>query len=247
MFRFAAGLCLLVSWLGGRPGPVSAQDWPAWRGPEGNNHAPDDVSIPLRWDLDSGRNVVWKTEIPGRGHSTPIVVGDSLFLTTSDSVAKTQSLLKVDRDSGRLVDQWVLHQGTLPARIHVNNSHASPTPVFAEDHLYRAGVCHSTDVIRQTVIAHVENRPQQSVQPKDVAYHDGFTPVKQGQIPVWHGGQGRAPSRAFREGLQNNPGGRERALAKMRPIWQHALEVLREGRIEAETFLWLKPEFRPAV
>lgn len=106
------------------------EDWSTWRGPIGDNHAPEGVNVPLRWNLQTGENIAWKTPVPGRGHSTPVMVGDAIFLTTADKSAQTQSLVKFDRKSGRLIDQWVLHRGTLPARIHGNNSHASPTPVF---------------------------------------------------------------------------------------------------------------------
>lgn len=109
---------------------TNAEDWPAWRGPEGNNHAPAETDAPIRWDLESGNNIIWKTPVPGRGHSTPIVVGDSIFLTTSELESQTQSLLKFNRSNGRLMDRWVLHRGTFPDRIHPNNSHASPTPAF---------------------------------------------------------------------------------------------------------------------
>ena len=45
-----------------------AEDWPGWRSPEGNNHASADTDVPLRWDIESGTNIVWKTAVPGRGH-----------------------------------------------------------------------------------------------------------------------------------------------------------------------------------
>lgn len=123
--------------LGISPHPdLLADNWPSWRGPEGNNHAAEETRAPLRWDLETGQNIVWKTPLPGRGHSSPIVIEDAIFLTTAEQSVGTQSLLKLDRESGRLIDQWVLHQGTLPRRIHGNNSHASPTPVYDGENLF---------------------------------------------------------------------------------------------------------------
>ena len=139
----------LGSWLPGAS-HLAADDWPCWRGPQGNNHAAAGTDAPRRWDLDSGLNIVWKTPVPGRGHSTPIVVGDSIFLTTSDLEAETQSLLKFNRSNGRLIDDWVLHRGTLPARIHYNNSHASPTPAYDGENLFV--VFHSDDAIWLTAM-----------------------------------------------------------------------------------------------
>ncbi len=129
---------------------VFADDWPCWRGSAGDNHAAADTDAPLRWDLDSGHNIVWKTPLPGRGHSTPIVIDETIFLTTSDPEQQTQSLLKFNRTSGRLIDQWVLHRGTLPQRIHPNNSHASPTPAYDGEKLFV--VFHTDDAIWLTAM-----------------------------------------------------------------------------------------------
>ena len=115
-----------------------AENWPCWRGPNGDNHASENTEAPLRWDLESGINLVWKTPVPGRGHSSPVVIEDSIFLTTSESEDETQSLLKFDREGGRLVDKWVIHRNMLPKRIHPNNSFASPTPSFDGESLFVA-------------------------------------------------------------------------------------------------------------
>ena len=63
---------------------ASADNWPCWRGPEGNNHASEETHAPIRWDLESGQNIVWKTALPGRGHSSPVVIEDAIFLTTAE-------------------------------------------------------------------------------------------------------------------------------------------------------------------
>jgi len=125
-------------------------EWRSWRGPNGDNHASQRTDAPLRWDLKTGHNIAWRTAIPGRGHSTPIFVGEWIFLTTADADKQTQSVLKIEKESGKLLDQWVIHRGTLPARIHPNNSHASPTPVSDGTNLY---VCfHTGDAIWASAI-----------------------------------------------------------------------------------------------
>lgn len=126
-------MLLLSLAVGGERG--SADNWPCWRGPDGNNHAAEETDAPIRWDLETGQNIVWKTKLPGRGHSSPVVIDEAIFLTTSEQGDQTQSLLKLDRESGRLMDQWVLHRGTFPRRIHPNNSHASPTPSYNGENL----------------------------------------------------------------------------------------------------------------
>ena len=104
--------------------------WPQWRGPDSNNHAGSTVSLPRSWNFQTGEGIVWKTKIPGRGHSTPIFTPEGIFLTTSDAEAGTQSVVRLDRETGRLLDEFVIHSGTLPNRIHPNNSHASPSMAY---------------------------------------------------------------------------------------------------------------------
>ena len=60
----------------------AAENWGQWRGPPGTGVAPHG-DPPLRWNEADGTNIHWKTEIPGRGHSTPVVGGDRVFLTTA--------------------------------------------------------------------------------------------------------------------------------------------------------------------
>ncbi|MCI0487383.1 MAG: PQQ-like beta-propeller repeat protein [Blastocatellia bacterium] len=58
---------------------TAADAWPEWRGPESNGMARGDA--PTEWS--DTKNIKWKTEIPGRGHSTPVIWGDRIFLTTA--------------------------------------------------------------------------------------------------------------------------------------------------------------------
>lgn len=61
------GFLMLNSGLG-----IQAADWPAWRGPKGNGIS-DETEAPLKWS--ASENIAWRTEIPGRGRSSPIVSG----------------------------------------------------------------------------------------------------------------------------------------------------------------------------
>ena len=67
------------------PGTAPAGDWPQWRGPTATGEAAPDANPPVKWAEDS--NVRWKAAIPGRGHSTPIVWKDRIFLTTAIETA----------------------------------------------------------------------------------------------------------------------------------------------------------------
>ncbi|MGL4512916.1 MAG: PQQ-binding-like beta-propeller repeat protein [Lacipirellulaceae bacterium] len=104
---------------------AGAEDWPQWRGPRGDNQAAEGATAPVEFSPEKG--VAWKVALPGRGHSSPVLVGDRVYLTTADEQAQTQSLLVLDRATGALVKETVAHRGGFPAEIHPNNTHASPT------------------------------------------------------------------------------------------------------------------------
>lgn len=77
MTRLALALgVLLAASIDARAG-----DWPAWRGPGGNGVAAADAAPPLTWSEDS--NVAWKVELPGLGNSSPVVVGERIYLTAA--------------------------------------------------------------------------------------------------------------------------------------------------------------------
>ena len=63
---------------------TNANHWPQWRGPDFNGMARGDA--PTKWS--DTENIKWKAAIPGRGHSTPVVWGDKIFLTTAIPTAK---------------------------------------------------------------------------------------------------------------------------------------------------------------
>src|SRR5882724_1470689 len=70
---------------------VGTSDWPWWRGPNRNGIASADQKPPLKWS--ETENVLWKAPVPGRGHGSPIVVGDQIFLATANAKDETQSVL----------------------------------------------------------------------------------------------------------------------------------------------------------
>lgn len=129
--RMACILTLLLALLASK---ASAEDWPQWRGPTGQNHAATGATAPNEWSETSG--LAWVTPIPGRGHSSPTIVGDRIYLTTCNEQAETQSLLVLDRRTGELLQETVAHTGKLPPRIHPNNTHASPTAACNGKHVF---------------------------------------------------------------------------------------------------------------
>lgn len=61
-----------------------AQNWPSFRGLNGTGVS-DSNALPTTWDAEKSINISWKTPIPGLGHSSPIVWGDRVFVTTAVS------------------------------------------------------------------------------------------------------------------------------------------------------------------
>src|SRR5262245_4521401 len=81
-FASAVGLAADSAPTPASPIRFSANDWPCWRGAQGNGIASPDQSPPLHWSKN--QNVVWKAAIPGRGHNSPIVVGDRVIVATAE-------------------------------------------------------------------------------------------------------------------------------------------------------------------
>lgn len=104
--------------------PVHSGDWPGWRGPTHDGIAAPGQRVPVRWD--ERRNVIWKVKVPGRGHASPTVAGDRVFLPTADEQAQIQMVLCLDRASGRLIWRRELHRGGFTTKGHrTHKSHAS--------------------------------------------------------------------------------------------------------------------------
>lgn len=134
-----------------------AEDSLQWRGTDGQGHsAAKDLAV--TWSETS--NVAWKTEIPGRGWSTPVIQGDNIWLTTAieflaDEKKAAERLkantgdqpltvlervelraLCVDRQSGELKKNVLLINKAEPQWVHKLNSYASPSPVLEGERLY---------------------------------------------------------------------------------------------------------------
>lgn len=116
-------LSCFVLWL---CGVSSAEDWPCWRGPRGDGSSLE-TQIPTKWDGLKGRNIVWKVEIPGRGHASPVVWQDRLFLVSSREDRQDRVLLCLDTWSGKTLWERTVVHAPLEKK-HRLNSHASSTP-----------------------------------------------------------------------------------------------------------------------
>lgn len=145
-------LLTLITLLSASLGGASLRaDWPDFRGPNGQGIVQPQRPLPTHWSTQSA--VRWRTELPGQGWSSPIVIGQRVLLTAAiesgaaaaaeDGEAPHQTtgpydlaLLILDANSGQLLRRVDLfHQPPDAPSIHQKNSHASPTPVFDGQHV----------------------------------------------------------------------------------------------------------------
>jgi outer membrane protein assembly factor BamB len=106
------------------PGLLLAENWPGWRGPSGDGISPE-KGIPTTWSATE--NIAWKVAIPGNGHSSPVVWGNKVFVTTCLPEKEQRVLLCLDRRTGETLWQTVVLTSLLET-IHSLNSRASSTP-----------------------------------------------------------------------------------------------------------------------
>ncbi|MBL8172880.1 MAG: PQQ-binding-like beta-propeller repeat protein [Acidobacteria bacterium] len=145
---------VLVCLVSHGDGLAQTTNWPQFRGPNGSGIS-GEKNLPDEWSPD--KNILWKTPIGGRGHSSPIVWGDRIFLTTdiegdvvpgakavehvrsgkvwvhpdatSGNRKHTLKVLCLDRNSGKLLWEKIAYEGTVYDDRHRKNTYASGTPV----------------------------------------------------------------------------------------------------------------------
>ncbi|MFN9372627.1 MAG: PQQ-binding-like beta-propeller repeat protein [Planctomycetaceae bacterium] len=129
----------LVLILGILSPSARGEDWLEFRGPGGQGHA-SAAGLPESWS--ETENLVWKQAIPGKGWSSPVVVGGQVYLTTAvpegdeDPPAQSLRVVCLDEASGRLEWSQELFQQPAGQRVHPKNSHASATPISDGKRLY---------------------------------------------------------------------------------------------------------------
>jgi outer membrane protein assembly factor BamB len=150
--RVLAGLVVLccgplAGALAGAPEPA-ATNWPQFRGPHAAGVA-DGANLPDAWDAASGKGILWKTRIPGLAHSSPIVWGDRVYVTTAVSSRLDASfkpglygegtasedrsehrfqLIALDRDTGAVVWERTAYTGVPKEKRHIKATYANATP-----------------------------------------------------------------------------------------------------------------------
>jgi outer membrane protein assembly factor BamB len=150
--RTLLSACLLPAAIGVATVTLSAANWPQWRGPSGQGISTE-TGLPVSWS--ARENIRWKTPIPGQGHSSPVVWGDRIFLTTAiegavvpghtapehldrgkaflhpDSVgvdrSNTLKVIALDAKTGKVVWEQVAYDGPVFDNRHKRSSYAGTT------------------------------------------------------------------------------------------------------------------------
>jgi outer membrane protein assembly factor BamB len=128
--KFAAVSFLLLGSIAGFVQIAAAQDWPRFRGPNGSGIAKSQ-DIPAEW---TSQDILWKVQLPGVGHSSPIVCGQRIFLQSSAEDGKERQLLCLDATSGKQI--WARSLPGRQAPMHKKNSLASSTPAADGERVY---------------------------------------------------------------------------------------------------------------
>ena len=121
-------------------------DWPQFRGPDGQGHS-DQTGIPIHWK--EGENITWKTPVPGRGWSSPVIAGDQVWMTSAETDGKSLHAICIDKRSGKLLHNVEVLTPQDAGPLHRLNGYASPTPVLDGERVYthfgpRGSVCLDT-------------------------------------------------------------------------------------------------------
>jgi outer membrane protein assembly factor BamB len=126
----------------------AAGNWPSFRGPQASGVA-EKQNLPDKWDVKTGENILWRVPIPGLAHSSPIVWGDRVFVTSAISTnpkatfkpglygdgdssddRSTQRFVTyaIDKRTGKILWERVAYEGPPIDRRHIKSTYASSTP-----------------------------------------------------------------------------------------------------------------------
>lgn len=128
--------------------PADLRSWPSFRGRSASGIM-EGMNLPDRWDGTTGENILWRTPIPGLAHSSPIVWGDRIFVTTAvsslpsasfkpglygdgdasdDRSSQKWTILALDKKTGRTMWERVAYEGPPLNKRHMKSTYASATP-----------------------------------------------------------------------------------------------------------------------
>jgi len=138
-----AGVFLAVLWAGG----ATAANWPQFRGPAASG-VDASARTPIRWNIEKGENIRWRTPIPGLAHSSPIIWGKVVYLSTAvgpgsqevkvglygditpadDQGSHQWRLLALEKDTGKILWDKLGYEAIPRGKRHPKSTHCNSTP-----------------------------------------------------------------------------------------------------------------------
>jgi outer membrane protein assembly factor BamB len=112
--------------------PAQAEEWPSWRGPRGDGTSLE-KGVPVTWN--AREHIRWKTPLPGVGHSSPVIWGDRIFVTSCVDGDGQRLLLCLDRRDGKVLWEREVLRAPLEKK-HKLNSFSSSTPCTDGRHVW---------------------------------------------------------------------------------------------------------------
>ncbi len=127
---------------------ATAQNWPSFRGPNATGVV-EGRTMPVKWDAEKSSGILWKMPIPGLAHSSPVVWGNKVFITTAISTEQkpetrfglygdvapvkenakhTWKVFCLDKQTGKVLWERTAYEGVPKVKRHPKATHASSTP-----------------------------------------------------------------------------------------------------------------------
>lgn len=169
--------------------PISAsgQEWTRFRGPNGSGQS-DATTIPAKW---TDKDYNWKIELPGVGHSSPVLWGDTIFVTSADPTSGVRFVLAIAASDGHTL--WKKSYPASLYHIHTQNSFATGTPATDAKHVYVAFA--TPDDMLVIALDHAGHEIwRQSLGPFESQHGFGCSPIVVGDLVVISDQQDRSPA-----------------------------------------------------
>ena len=133
MLRVIGTLAVFLTLTAGSVTLAQTDNWTDYRGNSSDGYTAA-TGLPTTWS--ETKNIKWKTPIEGKSWSSPIIWGNSVWITNADKNGKTQSVLCLDKTTGKIRVNRTLCSNSEPEPINDFNSYASPSPMVEKDRVY---------------------------------------------------------------------------------------------------------------
>ncbi|MCA9216515.1 MAG: PQQ-binding-like beta-propeller repeat protein [Planctomycetales bacterium] len=148
---------------------IRDNDWPWWRGAHRNGIANSNQSPPTTWS--DSENIAWQVKVPGRGHGSPTVWGDKVFLATAEHDEDLQSVVCHDRSTGKRLWKTVVHKNGIAKKANKKASQASASVACDGERVYITFISH--DAVFATALT-MDGKQVWQEKITDYVIHQGY-------------------------------------------------------------------------